>query len=605
MNETQKSEVETDDESKNSLILQEIFEMIRNFFKPYTALIFITVALTFIQVIADLSLPNYMARIVNEGITKHDIPFIFRMGGIMLVIAFGGIICAISAGFLASRTALGIGKNIRNALFSRTIYFSLSEYDRVGTSSLITRTTNDITQIQNTTFMMLRMLLRSPLMCIGAVCMAVNKDKELSIILLSILPVVIVVILLVSKKAMPLFRSIQKKIDAINLVLRENLVGIRIIRAFSRVGYEKRRFKEANRDLAMTATRVGRLMAVLDPIMIISMNGLSIVIIWLASFRIDAGNLEIGDMLAFIQYATQILMSLMMMTMMFIMLPRAFVSIERINQVLMMKSQISDPEKPLTVSEGKARLSFEQVTFRFNQAENPAVNHVSFSAQSGETLAVIGGTGSGKSALVNLILRYYDVESGEIRFNGTDIRSVTQEDLRSRIGYVPQSSVLFSGTIESNIRMGKSDATDEEIRRACTIAQASSFIEQMPNGYQSPISQGGTNLSGGQKQRLAIARALVGKRDIYIFDDSFSALDFKTDAQLRTALKTETKEAIVIIVAQRISSILNADRILVMDKGAVVAIGTHTELLKSSPLYREIVLSQVSEKEINRNGDKQ
>ncbi|MCL1932190.1 MAG: ABC transporter ATP-binding protein/permease, partial [Candidatus Azobacteroides sp.] len=405
--------------------------------------------------------------------------------------------------------------------------------------------------------------------------------------------------------AMPLFRSIQKKIDAINLVLRENLVGIRIIRAFSRVGYEKRRFKEANRDLAMTATRVGRLMAVLDPIMIISMNGLSIVIIWLASFRIDAGNLEIGDMLAFIQYATQILMSLMMMTMMFIMLPRAFVSIERINQVLMMKSQISDPEKPLTVSEGKARLSFEQVTFRFNQAENPAVNHVSFSAQSGETLAVIGGTGSGKSALVNLILRYYDVESGEIRFNGTDIRSVTQEDLRSRIGYVPQSSVLFSGTIESNIRMGKSDATDEEIRRACTIAQASSFIEQMPNGYQSPISQGGTNLSGGQKQRLAIARALVGKRDIYIFDDSFSALDFKTDAQLRTALKTETKEAIVIIVAQRISSILNADRILVMDKGAVVAIGTHTELLKSSPLYREIVLSQVSEKEINRNGDKQ
>ena len=578
--------------------------MIRKFFKPYIALIFITIALTFIQVIADLSLPNYMARIVNEGITKHNIPFILQMGGIMLVIAFGGIICAISAGFLASRTALGIGKNIRNALFSRTIYFSLSEYDRIGTSSLITRTTNDITQIQNTTFMMLRMLLRSPLMCIGAVFMAVNKDKELSIILLSILPVVIVVILFVSKKAMPLFRSIQKKIDKINLILRENLVGIRIIRAFSRVGYEKRRFKEANRDLAMTATRVGRLMAVLDPIMIISMNGLSIVIIWLASFRIDAGNLEIGDMLAFIQYATQILMSLMMMTMMFIMLPRAFVSIERVNQVLMMKSQISDPEKPVTISEGKVQLTFRQVTFRFNQAENPAVNNVSFSAQSGETLAIIGGTGSGKSALVNLILRYYDVESGEICINGIDIRSITQEDLRSRIGYVPQSAILFSGTIESNIRMGKPDATDEEIRRACTIAQASSFIEQMPDGYHSQVSQGGTNLSGGQKQRLSIARALVGKREIYIFDDSFSALDFKTDAQLRAALKNETEEAIVIIVAQRISSILNADRILVMDKGSVVAIGTHTELLESSPLYREIVLSQVSEKEINRNGNK-
>ena len=572
--------------------------MVRSFFKPFTVLIIITVALTFVQVIADLSLPNYMAHIVNDGITKHDIPFILRMGGIMLIIALGGISCAISAGFLASRIALGIGKNIRIALFSRTIYFSLSDFDRVGVSSLITRTTNDVTQIQNTTFMMLRMLLRSPLMCIGAVIMAVSKDKALSIILLLILPAMIVFIFLISKKAMPFFRSIQKKIDAINLVLRENLVGIRIIRAFSRVSYEKRRFAKAAGDLAMTATRVGRLMAVLDPIMIIAMNGLSIVIIWLASFRIDAGNLEIGDMLAFIQYATQILMSLMMMTMMFIALPRAFVSIERINQVLTMEPKISDPEIPKLISETKARLTFRQVTFRFDQAENPAVNNVSFSAQSGETLAVIGGTGSGKSALVNLILRYYDVESGEIRLNGIDIRSITQEDLRSRIGYVPQTSILFSGTIESNIRMGKPDATDEEIRRACRIAQASSFIEQMPDRYQSAVSQAGANLSGGQKQRLSIARALVEKREIYIFDDSFSALDFKTDAQLRAALKIETKEAIVIIVAQRISSILNADRILVMDKGAVVATGTHAYLLKSSPLYREIVLSQVSEKEI-------
>ena len=573
--------------------------MIRNFYKPYIALITITVALTFMQVIADLSLPNYMAHIVNEGITKHDIPFILRMGGIMLIIALGGILCAVSAGFLASRIALGIGKNLRNSLFSKAIYFSLSEFDRIGTSSLITRTTNDVMQIQNTTFMMLRMLLRSPLMCIGAVFMAINKDRGLSIILLSILPVMIVVILFVSKKAMPLFRSIQKKIDKINLVLRENLVGIRIIRAFSRVGYEKRRFAEANSDLATTATKVGRLMAILDPMMIISMNGLSIVIIWLASFRIDAGNLEIGDMLAFIQYATQILMSLMMMTMIFIMLPRAFVSAERITQVLSMEPGITDPEKPETVSGKKTQLTFQQVTFRFDKAENPVVNNASFSAQSGETLAVIGGTGSGKSALIHLILRYYDVESGEILLNGTDIRSITQEDLRSRIGYVPQSAVLFSGTIESNIRMGKPDATAGEIQHACAIAQASSFIEQMPDGYQSAVSQGGTNLSGGQKQRLSIARALVGKKEIYIFDDSFSALDFKTDAQLRAALRNEVDEAIVIIVAQRVSSILNADRILVMDKGAVVAMGTHAELLKSSPLYKEIVLSQLSEEEIN------
>jgi len=573
--------------------------MIRKFFKPFISLIIITVTLTFVQVIADLSLPNYMARIINEGIIRQDIPFILRMGGIMLIIALGGICCAISAGFLASRIALGIGKNIRNALFSKVIHFSLSEFDRVGTASLITRTTNDVMQIQNTTFMMLRMLLRSPLMCVGAVFMAINKDKGLSILLLSILPVIILVILFVSKKAMPLFRSIQKKIDTINLVLRENLVGIRVIRAFSRVGYEKRRFAEANRDLAWTATRVGRLMAVLEPIMIISMNGLSIAIVWFASFRIDAGNLEIGDMLAFIQYATQILMSLMMMTMMFIMLPRAFVSVERINQVLKMESELSDPEKPATVSGTKMQLSFRQVTFRFERAENPAVNNASFFLQSGETIAVIGGTGSGKSTLVNLILRYYDAESGEIWINGTDIRSGTQEDLRSRIGYVPQLSVLFTGTIESNIRIGKPDATDEEVRQACRIAQASSFIEQMPDGYQSEVSQGGTNLSGGQKQRLSIARALVGKKDIYIFDDSFSALDFKTDAQLRAALKEETKDAIVIIVAQRVGSILNADHILVMDKGSIVAIGTHTELLNSSPLYREIVFSQLSKKEID------
>ena len=573
--------------------------MIKTYFKPFIALIIITVTLTFLQVIADLSLPNYMAHIVNEGITKHDIPYIFRMGGIMLIIALGGIACAISAGFLASRIALGIGKNIRNALFSKVTYFSLSGFDHIGASSLITRTTNDVMQIQNTTFMMLRMLLRSPLMCIGAVFMAIQKDRNLSIVLLLILPVMILVILLVNKKAMPLFRSIQKKIDAINLVLRENLTGIRVIRAFSRVGYEKRRFERANSDLATTATSVGRLMAILDPIMIISMNGLSIVIIWLASFRIDAGTLEIGDMLAFIQYATQILMSLMMLTMIFIMLPRAFVSAERINQVLSTESEISDPEKPAAIPEGKAQLTFRQVTFRYEHAENPAVNNASFSALSGETIAIIGGTGSGKSALVNLILRYYDVEKGEILLNGIDIRSFAQKDLRSRVGYVPQSSVLFSGTIESNIRMGKPDATDEEIRHACEIAQASSFIEQMPESYQSDVSQGGTNLSGGQKQRLSIARALVGRKEIYIFDDSFSALDFTTDAQLRAALKNETKEAIVIIVAQRVSSILNADRILVMDKGTIQATGTHTELLESSPLYREIVLSQLSEEEIN------
>ncbi len=572
--------------------------MIIRYLKPFILPVIVIVVLTFGQVIADLLLPNYMAHIVDQGIAQNDIPFILRMGGIMLLVSFGGIICAVCSGFFASRTALSVGKNLRSSLFTHITRYSLVEFDQLGTASLITRTTNDVQQIQTSIFMILRMMMRAPIMCIGAVIMAIHKDGSLSVILLAILPVIIIFILVVSRKALPLFRSMQKKLDKLNMVLRENLVGIRIVRAFSRVGYEKRRFAAANDDLTRTSIRVNRIMAVLGPAMMLSMNLLSIGIVWFASFRIDAGSLQIGDMMAFIQYAMQIFMSLMMLTMMFVMLPRAMASAERIKEVFSLQPEVIDTDKPVSVTVTRGELTFNNVTFRYKQAENPSVNNVSFAVCPGETLAIIGGTGSGKTSLLNLILRYYDVESGEILIDETDIRQISQEDLRGRIGYVPQHAVLFSGTINENIRIGRQDATDEEIRHACAVAGASDFIERMPDDYQSQVAQGGTNLSGGQKQRLSIARAIVRKPEIYVFDDCFSALDFKTASRLQTELRKETKGSTVIVVSQRVSSIMNADKILVMDKGSIIGAGTHQELLQTNEVYREFVLSQLSADEI-------
>ena len=572
--------------------------MIFRYLKPYTTFIILTTVLLLGQVLTDLLLPKYMAHIVDEGIAQHDTSVIFRYGMKMLLVALVGIACAVTGGFFASKTAVGLGKNMRTNLFQHISKYSLAEFDRFGTASLITRTTNDVQQIQFTVFMALRVMMRSPVMLAGAIAMAVNTDKYLSLILIAILPVVILLIFIVSKKALPIFREIQKKLDILNLVLRENLVGIRIIRAFSRVGYERRRFAAANKDLTDTTLRVTRLMAVLGPGMMLTMNVLAIVIVWAATFRIDAGNLQVGSTMAFIQYAMQIFMSLMMMTMIFVMLPRAFASGERINEVFKKQPAVTDSEHPILFKENIGCLVFNDVTFRYQQAENPSVNHVSFAAHPGETIAVIGGTGAGKSTLLDLILRYYDIESGAIMINGVDIRHISQENLRAQIAYVPQHTVLFSGSIYDNVRMGKEDATDEEVHHACKIAQASEFIEQMPDGYNSIISQGGKNLSGGQKQRLSIARALVRKPKIYIFDDSFSALDYQTDAKLRAALKEETRESTVIVVAQRVSSIMHADRIVVMDNGSVIGSGAHRELLKTSDIYKEIVYSQLSENEI-------
>ena len=575
--------------------------MIFRYLKPYTPFIILTTVLLLGQVVTDLLLPGYMAKIVDEGIACHDISVIFHYGTKMLSVALVGIVCAVTGGFFASKTANGLGKNMRTALFHHITNFSLAEFGRFGTATLITRTTNDVQHIQFTVFMALRVMMRSPVMFTGAIAIAVHTDKRLSLILLAILPVVILLIIIVSKKALPLFRVIQKKLDTLNLVLRENLIGIRIIRAFSRVGYEKRRFAAANNDLTGTTLRVTRLMAILGPGMMLAMNILAIAIVWAATFRINAGDLQIGNMMAFIQYAMQIFMSLMMMTMIFVMLPGAFASGERINEVFKQQPSVADPFMDNNVNEQPSvsnQLVFSDVTFRYQQAETPSVDHVSFEAHAGETIAIIGGTGAGKSTLLDLILRYYDVESGAIRIDGVDIRHISQEKLRAKIAYVPQHAVLFSGSIYDNIRIGKKDATDDEVHHACEIAQASEFIEQMPDGYHSMISQGGKNLSGGQKQRLSIARALVRKPEIYIFDDSFSALDYQTDARLRATLKEETKNATVILVAQRVSNIIHADRIVVMDKGAVSGCGTHGELLKTNEIYKEIVYSQLLENEI-------
>lgn len=572
---------------------------IRDFIKPYWAVVVVIVLLTFGQVIADLLLPNYMADIVDNGIAKGNTAMILHAGGVMLIIAFTGIICAMSAGYFASRTALSVGRDLRKVLFQHISHFSLTEFDQIGTSSLITRTTNDVLQVQQTTFMVLRMMMRAPLMCVGGVLMAVQKDGNLSLLLWAFLPFIAGLIYLIMIRAIPLFRSVQKKIDQLYLVIRETLVGMRIIRAFSRIGFERKKFAKANEDLTETSIMANRIMAVLNPSMNLCMNLLTVAIVYFASFRIEKENLMVGDMMAFIQYATQIFMSLTMITMLFVMLPRAFASSERIRDVFKWKNDIIDPvyaDKP--DADKRGMIKFTNVSFRFNHAENCAVQNISFTARPGETIAIIGGTGAGKSALLNLIPRYYDIESGKIEIDGVDIRLMKQDELRNLIGLVPQKITVFSGTINENIRMGKQDATEEQIEKACKIAQADEFIQELPHQYHTEIAQGGTNLSGGQKQRLSIARAVVRKPQIYLFDDSFSALDFTTDAKVRTALAKETQNATVIIVAQRINSIRKADKILVMDSGKIVGKGTHSELLKSNKVYKEIATSQLSEEEL-------
>ena len=568
--------------------------------KPFIWPVVVVLVFIFGQAMAELALPTLMSDVVNNGMMQGDTGYILTYGGYMLLVALASSACSIIGAFFSSRISLGLGRNLRNKVFTRIENYSLHEFDKLGTASLITRTTNDIVQVQTVLVMMLRFIIYAPIMCIGGIIMAVSRDRGLTLILLVAIPVMMVIIGGLAVKVMPAFKVMQKKLDRLNMVLRENLTGIRVIRAFNKLNHERQRFEDANGDLTDTAIKVNQTMAAMQPAMILIMNLTSVAITWFGGVRIAQNNMQIGDMMAFIQYAMQIMFSFIMVAVMFVMIPRAQASAERINEVLDMEPEINDPVEGKRISDGKrGHVTFKDVTFRYPGAEQPALENISFETGPGEVTAIIGGTGSGKSTLINLIPRFYDANEGTILVDGVPVTELTQDELRSKIGFVPQSAVLFSGSISENIRYGKTDATEAEVRHAAKIAQAAEFIEGLPEGYETPVAQGGTNLSGGQKQRLSIARALVRKPEIYIFDDSFSALDFKTDAMLRSALKKETKESAVIIVAQRVSTVMDADRILVLDDGKLVGAGTHRELMKSCQVYREIVASQLSEKEMS------
>ncbi len=567
------------------------------YLKPYLLAVVAVAILVFLQSISQLYLPNLMSEIVDVGIVSGDSSFILRVGGRMLLVAALGAACTIGASYLSARTSAAFGSDLRLRMFEKVSAFSLSEFDRIGTASLITRTTNDIMQMQQVVVFGLRMALMAPMMLIGGIVMAVSTNPGLTMSLAAVIPVLALIMALVGGKGMPLFRAMQAKLDTLNRVLREHLTGIRVIRAFNRGAYEERRFDEANYDLTQTAIRVNRLMAVVQPIFLLLFNFMALAILWFGGLRVDQGGLQVGNLMAFIQYAMQILSSLVMLSMMFVMLPRASVSANRINEVLDMDPEIVDP--PVAKEpERRGVLEFKEVTFSYPGAEQPALKDISFKAEPGQVTAIIGGTGSGKSTLLNLIVRFYDVDAGGVYVDGVDVRQLTQADLRSRIGLVPQTAVLFSGSVGENIRYGKTDASAEEIEEAARIAQASEFITGMPEGFEAAIAQSGTNLSGGQKQRLSIARALVRRPEIYLLDDSFSALDYRTDARLRAALRRDTAQATVVIVAQRVSTVMDADQIIVLDEGRIVGKGRHQELLKSCAVYREIVASQLAEEEL-------
>jgi ATP-binding cassette subfamily B protein len=579
------------------------------FLKPFRASVALVLALALAQSLASLYLPRLMADIVDHGIVPDNRRQIMIYGGLMLLMALVSTAASVGSSFFSAKVASGFGRDVRNRIFDRVAHFSVHQFDRFSTASLITRTTNDTTQVQQVLIMMMTMVITAPMMAIGGIILSLSQDTRLARVLIAVIPILGVIFFLIMRKAVPLFQLMQVKIDRLNLVLDEGLTGVRVIRAFDRNAHESRRFDAANLDLTRNAIAVNRLVSLLMPAMFFMMNLTSVSIIYVGALRIDAGQMHVGAMLASLQYAIQILFSVFMVTAMFVMLPRAAASAERINAVLDVMPDVTDPsvakastfaEATADKSEGKpavaltGHVEFQNVTFQYPGAEEPALSGVSFIARAGEVTAIIGGTGSGKSTLAGLIPRFYDVKGGRVLVDGVDVREMRQEDLRAKIGYVPQKAVLFSGTIASNIRFGREAATDDEVTKAATVAQAAEFIDQKPEGYAAPVSQGGTNLSGGQKQRLAIARALVRHAEIYVFDDSFSALDFATDAKLRAALRSETTAATVFIVSQRIGTVMNADRIIVLDDGQAVGIGAHADLITTCAVYREIAESQAS-----------
>jgi ATP-binding cassette subfamily B multidrug efflux pump len=570
------------------------------YFAPYKWFLILMLILTYGQTTATLALPDYMAKIVNQGIVGQDSSVIFHNGLIMLLIALFGGACMVGVGYLASKVATGFAMRLRDEIFTKVESFSLLEFNTFSTASLITRCTNDIQQIQTVLGMLLRLALMAPFMGIGAIIKAYQLAPSMAWIMAISIGTLIMIIATLFVAAIPKFTQLQKLVDRLNLVTREILTGLRVIRAFNTEKYEEHKFKNANQDLTEVNLFVNRLMVIMQPAMMLILNLTSIAVVWVGAQQINTGSLQIGDMLAFMQYAMQAIFAFLMISIIFIMVPRASVSAERVAEVLDTEATIKDPKRPATAPLGKGLVEFKDVTFGYAGAEEPVLHNLNFTAVPGQTTAFVGSTGSGKSTLINLIPRFYDVTDGEILVDGVNIRDMRQEDLRARIGSVSQKAVLFSGNVEGNIKYGDPKATRAEVSHAAEIAQASDFIGQLEGGLESPISQGGANVSGGQKQRLAIARALAKKPEIYIFDDSFSSLDFKTDADLRKALEHETKGKTVLIVAQRISTIIQAEKIVVLEAGSIVGQGTHRELLRACTVYREIASSQLSEAELTQ-----
>ena len=569
--------------------------LLRTYLRPYRRSITILVVLLVAQTVGNLYLPNLNADIINNGVIKGNLRYILNTGFDMIAITVLVGVCAVIAIYYASRVAMGAGAQIREALFTRVQLFSARDMNRFGTASLITRNTNDIQQIQLFLQMALTMMVIAPIMCVGGIILAIHEGAQLSTLLLVAVPVMAVFIGIVMVKVIPQFRSMQRKIDRINEVLREQITGVRVVRAFVRTRSEAYRFAVANEDLTNTALRVNRVFALMLPTMMMILNLSSVAVLWFGGRLVSEGSMPIGNLTAFLTYILQILLSVMMAVMVAILLPRAAASAERVQEVLLTVPEVSNPPHPVRPLIQSGAVSFDGVSFEYPGSERPVVEELSFTFEPGETSAIIGGTGRGKTTLLNLIPRFFDASRGRVLVNGVDVRDQDQETLWASLGIVPQAAYLFSGTVASNLRFGRPDASDEELWRALEIAQAKDFVTAMPGALEAPIDQGGTNVSGGQRQRLSIARALVKRPNVYLFDDCFSALDAATDARLRTALKEGTTNASVVIVAQRVSTVMHAERIIVLDDGRIVGSGTHHELVQNCAPYREIVVSQLGE----------
>jgi len=571
-----------------------LIRLLRTYLRPYSGALLAVVALQLVSTMANLYLPSLNADIIDKGVAKGDTGYILSTGGWMLLVTLAQIACSVAAVYFGARAAMSFGRDMRSAIFHKVGTFSAREVAQFGAPSLITRNTNDVTQVQMLVLMTCTMMIAAPIMCVGGIIMALRQDVGLSWLMVVCIPVLVISIAAIVVRMVPQFRAMQVRIDLVNRVLREQLSGIRVVRAFVRERDEAERFADANAALTQTALRAGRLMVLIFPTVMLVLNASSIAVLWFGAGRVDSGQMQIGALTAFLMYLMLILTSVMMATFMAIMIPRAAVCADRIGEVLKTESSVVPPPNPVRDVRSRAELELRDVEFRYPGAAAPVLRDISFKATAGQTTAIIGSTGAGKSTLVSLVARLFDATSGSVLIDGVGVRDLDPEMLWNRIGLVPQKPYLFTGTVASNLRYGNPEATDEELWEALEVAQARDFVEEMPGGLEAPISQGGTSVSGGQRQRLSIARALVRKPEIYLFDDSFSALDLTTDAKLRAALRRRTSDATVVIVSQRVSTITDADQIIVLDNGAVVGLGRHQELLESCPTYVEIVQSQLA-----------